>query len=498
MGSLSLVHFQLLASCILFTGIVFGWSSIQLLLKEEGQYEELCASSTSGKASPSNPDVMCEARVAQFAVIFEGATMMVSIVALPAGMLLDAYGTRMTLMVAGIFEIAGCSLMAFADSKTFDVFLIAFCALGVGGAFTMFAAFSGAENISDGVQWAYIGACSCLFDASVIVFQVFYGLNVLFGVSRHTLFIAYAIISLLMYASMVFQISSPKRESEVLFENDYYHSARGTRVQTESNEISLGSKEDNPYDTYGSMDDQKQDTVRYFTSYYDVGVQHLGLFEQLRSFEFIYMLICCSIGILRANLFIGMNPLLLDSYGDHEYHDDAYKQLFNYVLACGFVFIPVIGWYAPMAGMTYSLQLTNILGIAAFGMGLIPWLPVQVITFLVFTAFRAFLYSIVSSYNLNIFGKATFGKIQGLMFSIGAIINLLQEPLISWANSTDNGRMDRVCYTGMLMGIFTLAFTEIARFQGWLRFEPPQTPVGNVHRYTAEDRELSEPIRVPL
>jgi len=188
-----------------------------------------------------------------------------------------------------------------------------------------------------------------------------------------------------------------------------------------------------------------------------------SVWKQLTGLEFWFMLVCSAIGILRSNLFIAMMPLLLDNMGDHVGHGDAYKQLFNYVLTCGFVFIPLINYCAKLTGILNTLQVTNAIGIAAFGLGLAPLLPIQILTFVVFTGFRAFLYAIVSAYNLQVFGVGTFGKIQGLMFTVGAAVNLLQAPLIDWAVMEYDGQMYPVCYAGVIMGILVFAFVEFAR-----------------------------------
>jgi len=386
--------------------------------------------------------------------------MMVSIVALPAGILLDSTGTGATLVVAGVVEVAGSVLMATADSKTFDVFLYAYSALGVGGALTMFAAFSGAATASPQVKLAYVSACSCLFDASVIVFQMFYGMNILLGVSRSTLFLGHAVLAAVMYTSMVanyipipccFGGLAPSKPSHSMIR------AESMKRFHQSVEV----------EGYGSIDSQVQDGELKEER---IPVKHMDLCRQLRTYEFWFMVICCSVGILRANLFIGMNPVLLDGLGDHKYHTDAYKQVFNYVLACGFVFIPIIAWCAQLVGLLNSLQIANMIGIVAFAFGLVPLLPVQVLTFIVFTAFRAFLYAIVSAYNLHVFGIGTFGKIQGLMFTLGATINLLQVPIVTWSLE-ETGNMDLTCYMGIGMGMFVLLITELSRSLAWIRPE---------------------------
>jgi len=427
------------------------------MLQEEGQYSELCENnvrpSHDGSVSDSGNE-MCNARINQFQRIFEAATLMVSLLSLPAGSILDYAGTSVTLLIAGVFEITGCVLMALADSKTFDVFLLAYSALGIGGTFTTFAAFSGVSGIATEAQWMYNASVSCLFDASVVIFQIFYGLKCL-GLSRFQLFSTYALIAAVVYMSIIMNYirmnanGPPNNEADISIMIDPNNQGRST---------------------YGSIDkDEEEDADRKVSTEACLGDEQWDFWSQLKSFDFFYMLIICSIGILRANVFIAMNPLLLDSYGDRTDHNNAYKQIFTYVLASGFIFIPLIEFCGSYAGLMKTLQITNGLGIFAFGLGMVPNIYVQLLTFFVFTAFRAFLYSVVSIYNVNVFGKETFGKIQGLMFTIGALINLLQEPLIRWANTTYHGSMNGVCVVGILLGLFVLVFTEVIQLAtGWI------------------------------
>eukprot|EP00472_Partenskyella_glossopodia_P004462 CAMPEP_0197516792 /NCGR_PEP_ID=MMETSP1318-20131121/1722_1 /TAXON_ID=552666 /ORGANISM="Partenskyella glossopodia, Strain RCC365" /LENGTH=483 /DNA_ID=CAMNT_0043065817 /DNA_START=613 /DNA_END=2062 /DNA_ORIENTATION=+ len=448
--------------------------------------------------------------------------MIVSLVALPAGMLLDNGGTGVTLIFAGLAEVAGCLLMAFADSETFDVFVLGYSLLAVGGALTMFAAFSGAGSLtSTDDKVAYVSACSCLSDLSVIVFQVFYGLDRIIDLSRFTLFFAYALLATIMYTLMAAGAfcsscgacrwgSRTRRSRQEGLETSTlvdtaakparstykpgYGSLKETNTIENQNHIRTGQgrpplpmRQHQMEETKGPQRHRQQHNRHKFREelFDDDGQRRYGkprrqpnnaktaisttkitantMFHSLSRFEFWFMLTCSSIGILRANVFIGFNPLLLDGMGDHDHQRDTYKQLFNYVLACAFVFIPAIVACARKYGLINTLQLTNALGIVAFGLALVPIIQIQMVTFVVFTAFRAFLYAIVSAYNLQIFGIYTFGKVQGLMFSMGALINLLQEPLIGWSNDVF-GNQRPVCYIGIGLGFGAIALTEIARW----------------------------------
>ena len=72
-----------LASILLFSGIVFGWTALQNILLREGFYSGLCAV---GQPLP------CDAQSTALNRAFTFASTAVSLVALPCGMLLDRFG----------------------------------------------------------------------------------------------------------------------------------------------------------------------------------------------------------------------------------------------------------------------------------------------------------------------------------------------------------------------------------------------------------------------
>ena len=50
----------------------------------------------------------------------------------------------------------------------------------------------------------------------------------------------------------------------------------------------------------------------------------------------------------------------------------------------------------------------------------------QVVTFLVFAGFRAFLYGVMGAYIGETFGPLTLGRVTGFVFTTGSLINLVQ------------------------------------------------------------------------
>jgi MFS transporter, LAT3 family, solute carrier family 43, member 3 len=75
-----------LINSLLFSGIIFGWGPLQVMLQEEGQFHENCAVHKHNRACPE--------QAAKFATIFSTATFLVNGISLPSGLFLDRFGGR--------------------------------------------------------------------------------------------------------------------------------------------------------------------------------------------------------------------------------------------------------------------------------------------------------------------------------------------------------------------------------------------------------------------
>ncbi|GLE02967.1 hypothetical protein PINS_up011846 [Pythium insidiosum] len=194
----ALVIVVLLAD-LLFTGIVFGWAPMLLLLLEDEQFHELCGEETGNGGDGLL--VPCAAQENRLNLMFALAAVTTNAASLPVGVFLDRCGPTVTTAVAGVVEVAALLLLAVADSQTFDVFLPAYMLLALGGCLTMMASYP-ASFVIPQHQTAVLAAISCLFDGSSVVFLVLYSLRSVFRVPRRMLFIGFAVLATGVYALM--------------------------------------------------------------------------------------------------------------------------------------------------------------------------------------------------------------------------------------------------------------------------------------------------------
>jgi MFS family permease len=446
-----LVFFVLL-SCLFFSGIIFGYAPLLLLLEKEGVYSELC----------KDGHVPCEEQEDKFSLCFVLATFVLSFMSLPVGVFLDRFGPQKTLSVATVLTVSGCVGMAFADSKKFDVFLPSFMGLAGGGVMCLLAAFPSSFLLPQ-YQAGLIAAFSCLFDASSIVFSLFYQLNQHFGWSRRDMFLSYAGIAVVVLMPTVYLWGAQEKVLKRTIDDD---SAGGDGTfgvnETKSNlSVPPGNSINNSRDSFsnptmpvlsleGGTDqyikfkDIDTSKITHAAEVY-VPVANRGFADQLRSFEFCFIISFASLQMLKANTYLGCVVDLLNFYGDNE-TGHLYSKIFGFVLPAGIVCVPFIDWSINRLGLAGSLHLTNLVGLLFSGLAVYGVLEYQIATFVSFTVFRAFLYAVMTTYNAQVFGLETLGRITGSVFTSSSLVGLLQYPLIGVSVSYFHGNFSVLLY----------------------------------------------------
>ncbi|OQS03397.1 hypothetical protein THRCLA_21176 [Thraustotheca clavata] len=403
---------------VLFSGVIYGWAPLALILQEEGQYQELCKNSTT----------RCSKQDTQLNLIYSVAAFLSAMISFPVGILLDQIGTKTTMLCAGLLQTSGFLLLGLADSKTFDVLVIAYSVLAVGGGMTLMGSFASSFLIPR-YQTAILAGVSCAFDGSSVVMLGLYSIHETFELTRRTIFIVYAMLCFALYGSLVFLWHI----NEKLLDVD--HNTSG---------------EEEPLLPIKSVEKKdKKVTSRQAT-----------LKKHILSYEFIYLLFFTSIHLFRSNFYIGTTNSVLEIYGDAK-HNYFYTKVFGFILPLGFVFVPSINYVVEVLGMPFAMYFTSFLGLLYNSLALISILPVQIISFITFTGFRAYLYTVVTAFAAKVFGLQYMGTLVGAIYTTGSIFSLLQIPAVAYAN---NLRDYNAVYIGTLgLSVILLPLTEYFR-----------------------------------
>ncbi|CAB9512901.1 family 43 member 3 [Seminavis robusta] len=395
-----------LLSVFLYSGIIFGWAPLELMLVREGQYSETCIQPTNGE------DGICPQQVIRLQGMFTVGQFLLSFASLLVGWFVDHAPKTLYFAIAATVEIAGLVLFAYSDSQSFDYFVLAYGLMALGGNLTMLGAFP-ASFLLPSHQTGLLACNSCFFDASSIVFFIFHRLNLGWGLSRKFMFLVLACVCVVVYMAlaMCWFILERKNWRQVIEEE-----SAGTGNQTQQHIQDDHDLEELAFQQAKAENINKSNNIK-------------SLWDQVKSKEFSLILIFTSLHMLRANYYIMTVDDLLRFNGDV----GTYANIFSFVLPFGVIFVPAIDYTVRILGVLNTMHVTNLLGVT-FGIFLcLPILPIQVATFAIFACFRAFLYATANNAVAMYFGVETMGRMIGFVFTTCAMVSLMQYPIALFA-----------------------------------------------------------------
>jgi LAT3 family solute carrier family 43 protein 3 len=372
-----------LTSVFFFSGIIFGWAPLELMLLEEGQYSELCISPT----STANSTTTCPDQINKLNAMFTMAQFWLSFASLPVGFLLDYAPKTLHFAICGILEVTGLVLFAHSSSSSSsDYFVLAYSLLALGGCMTMLGAFP-ASFLLPTYQAGILASISCLFDASSIVFYAFYKLSTSLHIiaigmtmTRQSLFLTWAAMAVMVYTALVACWYQLERQDwkQVLQEEQAAKAQHTTNGKPSSPSSS-------PMEEVVDLPVQPQRLNHHQRRLLELPLQSVR--QQLATPEFGLVVLFASIHMLRCNFYIMTVDDFLKSLGDV---DAIFANMFSWILPSGIIFVPLIEATLTKLGVVRSLYLTNGIGLL-FGIVLLISLSlrVQAINFGMFTAFRA-------------------------------------------------------------------------------------------------------------
>ena len=104
-------------------GVIYGWSALQQVYKEENVSADLCS---------WNETLPCAAQEFYLGLVFSVASTGNMCAGLPMGLLVDLAGPRIAFFVSEVFVVVGAVFLGFGDALP-RVYLPAFLLLGIGG-----------------------------------------------------------------------------------------------------------------------------------------------------------------------------------------------------------------------------------------------------------------------------------------------------------------------------------------------------------------------------
>lgn len=447
----------MLVNC-LYAGVLFGWAPLQLLLIKDGVFADRCEAGfdTSGGES-------CDAQLELINLLYTVGSTASIVGSVASGFVLDNYGFLANCCTAGLFSFSGFLLFALSPSYSLILLLLSVIFIGTGGIFSFFCAFGISSIVLKSNIPLVLTGANVFFDCSAVIPLLFYQLFDA-GYSRKSIFLSYSLLAIIVYGMYI-----------VMFQRASMQHSLQTAVTTAADDSSVDSVASNVSAVLGieiPHKEHKPRRARTASNVSDIseaqGQQRmtheefitLDWKDQLKTKYFLYISCFTVVMMLRSNIYLGTVQILLEDYNDDE-HDYLFTQLFIAMLPFGFLFIPSIDYMLKNYGFATFNNIVSVLGLAYGVLAVIPVLYLQVLTFALYTAYRACFYSVVATFNACVFGNKNAGRIHGFSFLVAGVVNLAQWPIMLLVFKYEDGNLFNLYLALILICIPSLLHTEM-------------------------------------
>jgi MFS family permease len=173
-------------SCVLASGVIYGYAALKPELIDEGVYSEECKDEPfdgvlGGACYKQDLRLVIEFVLAcrgqanhfqRLNLMFTMASILTNVSALPAGMVLDRYGPKAASIAGCIFMFCGTILIGVATYAPFDAWLLGYLFLALGGTFIFVPSFH-LSNAFPNQAGTVLALITGAFDASAFVLFIF-------------------------------------------------------------------------------------------------------------------------------------------------------------------------------------------------------------------------------------------------------------------------------------------------------------------------------------
>eukprot|EP01062_Namystynia_karyoxenos_P076400 TRINITY_DN7482_c0_g1_i1.p1 TRINITY_DN7482_c0_g1~~TRINITY_DN7482_c0_g1_i1.p1 ORF type:complete len:457 (+),score=68.31 TRINITY_DN7482_c0_g1_i1:68-1438(+) len=378
-----LVGLSLLSS-LLYAGIIFGWTPLQQLLIRDGAFAELCPSPAVTTLHAGHPQTttMCAARVTALARLYGVCSALLSLSGMPCGFVVDALPPPVTAACAGAAVVLSLYLIGAGSAAALWT---GFVILPFGGMTGYLLSFK-AVHLAPAAQRATLAsASSTFFDASACVFLLLRAAAVSQGWSLREATAGFAACSVAFYSALT-----------GCWVAVLAHSARGAEgspLLPAEQGAAVGA------------------------------VRALPFSRQVRTAEFLIQVAWLAIGMLLSNQYLGESASFLHSLGAR---GPRLPTEVAAIIPLGVLVVPLVGRAIAVLGFGRAAHVVNGLCIAYLLVMLTVPVNFQPVGAVIFTCYRAFLYSHNSAFAEAVFGPRTSGRVIGALCSLASLPSFLQ------------------------------------------------------------------------
>ncbi|XP_019739451.1 solute carrier family 43 member 3-like [Hippocampus comes] len=416
-----------MVECLFFAGIIFGWPSLEFLLKSQGFFGSFCVNATNSDGSQFQD---CRGQDEQFSLVFTIASFMNNFLTFLNGVIFDRFGTLVARLFGLALHTGGILMLAFATPALSMMLYPALSFIAVGGMMLLLTNMQ-AANLFGAHRSTIITVYNGAFDSSSGVFLI---VKLMYqeGIPLKASFLFLAAGSIHHMLRTIFLF--PRTSIPYPLPDNYKYgiSCRRSRQSHETVQTVFQS----PIDETPPAENAPEKPA--------LSSSDKTFRECVLSKFFFLVLLWLSVIQLRHYLFIGtLNPMLERLADGDASVVSQYINAFAFCQMCGLLVAPINGLIMdrhkrkpPVAGMSeqeadlnsavVSFFLTSLMALVFSICASIPVLPLQYFTFVMQMINYSFLYGGMATFVTVAFPPCHFGKLYGLIFALSAVFSLLQ------------------------------------------------------------------------
>ena len=459
----------------LFSGAIFGWGPMQLLLEKDGAFESQC----------QGDELPCDGQSVKLVQVQLLATVMAVFSPL-VGVFTDRYGALALMYLLAAVGSLGISISVVASATEIDpLHFIGFALCGLMFVCTNIMIVQTGLVLPGKAQRRAISTLNALLDAGTVTYLALYEIGEATDADFVQIMGGYLCLALFCFGGAIFFWRALVRMIEATVEEqaeekkDFAEPAEKeqvnrlskeqspTKEDTEPTEMSRGEEcitcmnqrngsvgegridgSTNVEDSSNVDSKDQEKTLKQQSTQPDschtnkesnFGGDDYQLiaerdpWDQLKSQQFVLMLVFFSVHLARNNYTMATARDFLAGLGDDE-EGNKYISLFTGLSAMSLVGVPFIDLLIGKYGFPAALQAVNVLGIIH---GIIQVasknLDVHVVGFVVFSFYRCFTFSTSFSFLPTFLSGATIGRGCGIMSFVSALFSLVNIGLAHWA-----------------------------------------------------------------
>ncbi|XP_066893358.1 large neutral amino acids transporter small subunit 3 isoform X4 [Kogia breviceps] len=468
---------------LFFSAVLLGWSSLLMMLKNEGFYSSMCSAenTTNSSQDEQHGRLSCNQQEEMLNLGFTIGSFVLSATTLPLGILMDRFGPRPMRLIGSACFAASCTLMALASWDTKVLSPLIFLALslnGFGGICLTFSSLT-LPNMFGNLRSTFMALMIGSYASSAITYP---GIKLIYdaGVSFMIIMFTWSSLACLIFLNCAFNwpseaFPSPEEvnykekiklrglalDHKVTGDHFYtYVTTVGQRLSQKAPSLEEGA------DIFISSQDVRDTSEKS-------AEKSVPLRKSLCSPIFLWSILTMGMTQLRIIFYMAaMNKMLeyvVTSGQEHAETDDlkqrvtetveSYSSVFGAMQLSCLLTCPLIGYimdwrikdcvdtptardgvatksvrprYRKIQKLTNAISaftLTNLL-LVGFGITcLIDSLHLQFLTFVLHTVVRGFYHSACGGLYAAVYPSNHFGTLTGLQSLISAVFALLQQPL---------------------------------------------------------------------